>query len=211
MWKLTALGLICVFVAIGDAYWFCKTTNNIVRAFEKYNFGKNISNGLPCKKLLVTYFECSVEVKMGNVLKSLEVEDAPSVHWEWADEDKNYTLIFTDADYQNHKNSKHEEFILWMVVNIPGNHVNYGEEIVEYIPPKPKNKTELHRCIFLVFEQEDGKYDFDDVIHIKKNNIDARRNFSTNKFVLQNNLILVPTGGNFFLAKYSAPDAHKNC
>ncbi|VVC35367.1 Phosphatidylethanolamine-binding, conserved site,Phosphatidylethanolamine-binding protein [Cinara cedri] len=211
MWKLTTLCLMCVCVALSDAYWFCSTSNHVVRAMENEGIEKVVANALPSIKLSVKYPESGFEVDLGNELKPKDLNNIPEVHWDEANEKKNYTLIFTDPDVPSRTNPINKEFLHWLVVNIPGNRVKDGKVIADYVGPAPPKGTGLHRYVFLVFEQEDGMYNFPKFNFIDNRTAVGRPLFSTNLFLMDNNLIIIPLAGNFFKAQYddSVPVTHK--
>lgn len=89
-----------------------------------------------------------------------QVKDQPTVKWN-ADKDTYYTLIFTDPDAPSRADPKFREFRHWLVVNIPGDNVNAGDILFDYIGSGPPEGTGLHRYVFLVYKQS-GKIDFDE-------------------------------------------------
>ena len=63
-----------------------------------------------------------------------------------------YTLIMHDPDAPS-GNHLH-----WIVINIPGNNINDGNTLLQYIGPSPPNGSGTHKYIFLLVEQREKKY-----------------------------------------------------
>ncbi|VVC35369.1 Phosphatidylethanolamine-binding protein [Cinara cedri] len=204
MWKLTMLCVFCVCdVALGDkAYMFSKLSNKIVKAMDKEDIQIDIFPELPSKFLKV-YYNSGARVNLGNELTPTQVKDTPMVYWETDFfQQKYYTLIFSDPDIPNRENATDGEFLHWLVVNIRGTMVPEADELFEYVPPAPIPGSGLHRCVFMVFEQENGEFDLTNVKGTDNRTIEGRELFSTNNFVIQNDLIMLPLAGNFFMAQY---------
>lgn len=66
-----------------------------------------------------------------------------------------------DPDAPSRAEPKFRPFKHWAVINIPGSDVTKGDEITEYIGAGPPNKTGLHRYVFLVYKQTDGKITYE--------------------------------------------------
>lgn len=86
---------------------------------------------------------------MGNTLTPTQVQNQPNVSWD-ADPNALYTLIKTDPDAPSRSAPKFREWHHWLVVNIPGNSVEKGETLSQYIGCGPPDKTGLHRYVYLV-------------------------------------------------------------
>lgn len=48
----------------------------------------------------------------------------------------------------------------WAVINIPGSDVESGSEICVYRGPGPPRATGFHRYVFLVYEQTNGRIEY---------------------------------------------------
>lgn len=97
------------------------------------------------------------------------------------------------------KEPKVREVRHWLVVNIPGNNVDEGETKWSYIGSGPPKGTNLHRYVFLVFKQLNGKQDFD-FPTVPNTSRDGRLNTKTRELIKKYNLELV--AGNFYQAQY---------
>ncbi|KHJ89384.1 phosphatidylethanolamine-binding protein [Oesophagostomum dentatum] len=100
------------------------------------------------------------------------------------------TVEYPDAP--SRKNPVARDFLHWLVVNIPGSHVRYGEEIVSYMGPKPPAGSGPHRYFILVYKQPR-------TISVGKT---SRARFETHKFISKNELGK-PIAGNYFTVWFS--------
>lgn len=128
-----------------------------------------------------------------------QVKDAPTnISWP-ADSSSLYTLLMVDPDAPSRANPTFREINHWLVINIKGNDVSTGTTITTYRGSGPPKGTGLHRYIFLVFKQQTELK----LNETTANNLrDNRRNFSTRKFVKENNLGN-PIAGNFYQAQFN--------
>lgn len=93
----------------------------------------------------------------GNVIKPSEALEAPSVYYE-SDGNTLWTLVLTSLDGNLTENEK--ECVHWLVANIPGNAVEKGDTLVEYLQPFPLKGTGYHRYVFVLYKQ-DGRVSYD--------------------------------------------------
>lgn len=93
---------------------------------------------------------------MANELKPTQVKDKPIVTWN-SEKGAFYTLIKVDPDAPSRNNHIYREFRHWLVMNIPESDVGKGDEVIEYIGSGAPKGTGLHRYIFLVYKQPNGK------------------------------------------------------
>lgn len=127
-----------------------------------------------------------------------EAANAP-VHVQWEPvQDAFYTLIMTDPDAPSRYLPLLREIRHWLIVNIPGSAIDQGEELASYIPPGPPIFTGLHRYIYLVYQQKNGRQNFDEKPIASRT---ERMRTSTQAFVDKNNLGN-PIAGNFFQSKH---------
>ncbi|XP_055345677.1 OV-16 antigen-like, partial [Paramacrobiotus metropolitanus] len=98
-------------------------------------------------------FPSGVSAILGSELLPEEVRQAPKVNYT-VEKDALYSLIIADADTQNpDKNEGLTQWQQWVVVNIPGAHVEQGQVLSEYIGSGPLPGSGLHRYVVLVFKQ----------------------------------------------------------
>ncbi|KAG6455034.1 hypothetical protein O3G_MSEX009012 [Manduca sexta] len=94
----------------------------------------------------------SLPVCSGNVIKPKEALNSPTVCYE-SDNNCLWTLALTNLDGHLHENQK--EYVHWLVANIPGNSIEKGDELVEYLRPFPLKGTGYHRYVFVLYKQND--------------------------------------------------------
>lgn len=104
----------------------------------------------PSINLLVTYGE-AITVYRGNFLNSLQAREKPSIKYE-AKEGVFYTLMMVDPDIPL-KDTDQDAWNHYTIVNVPGNNVEQGQVLADWIPPAPPKNTGVHRYIWVVFEQ----------------------------------------------------------
>ncbi|KJH40733.1 phosphatidylethanolamine-binding protein, partial [Dictyocaulus viviparus] len=88
----------------------------------------------------------------GNELLPSVTSSKPFLNWQ-SNPYSVYTVMMIDPDAPSRKNPKNRDFLHWLVVNIPGNDVNRGKEVVSYFGPKPPFGTGLHRYYLLAYKQ----------------------------------------------------------
>lgn len=87
----------------------------------------------------------------GNVIKPTEALEAPIITYD-SDDSALWTLAFTSLDGHLYENEK--EYVHWLVANIPGNAIEKGETLVEYLQPFPLKGTGYHRYVFVLYKQD---------------------------------------------------------
>ncbi|VEN48228.1 unnamed protein product [Callosobruchus maculatus] len=160
----------------GDAYFYPRVSLNIVYGTE--------DDGLP--------------VYYGNVLKPSDAKTAPKISYN-SDKDSLWTLILTNPD--SHFTEKDKEYVHWFIGNIPGNNVEQGETIVQYLQPFPPKGTGYHRHIFILYKQE-KKIDFTKYKQSGPCLNLPDRTFSTYDFYRELQDDLTPSGLAFFQADW---------
>ncbi len=91
---------------------------------------------------------------------------------------------------------------LRLVVNIPGNAVNDGDTLSEYVGAGPPPNTGLHRYVYLVYKQPQGKKISDpEHGHLTNRSGEKRGGWKAQAFVQKHGLGN-PIAGNFFQAEY---------
>ena len=89
--------------------------------------------------MLKVTFPSGAKANLGNVLQTSQVQGVPHVTWD-AEEGYYYTLVFYNPDAPSRDNFFAREVRLWLVFNIPGNKVDEGDLVEEYVPAcKPMN------------------------------------------------------------------------
>lgn len=109
----------------------------------------------------VNYFDSNVAPNWGNELTPTQVQNMPNVSWT-TEPDTFYTLIMSDPDAPSRADPKFREVCHWTVVNIAGTDINNGDTVFDYIGSGPPEGTGLHRYVFLLFKQADGKVQVDE-------------------------------------------------
>jgi len=146
----------------------------------------------------------AVQCNLGNELTPTQVADIPTnVMWSGSNE-KLYTLLLVDPDAPSRKEPKFRNWRHWTIVNIPGNDLAKGETIAEYIPSAPPENTDLHRYVFLIYEQ-DNKIDASTQKKLTNRSADGRGGFNVAEWLPSvggSNWPLV--AGNFYAAKWDA-------
>lgn len=144
------------------------------------------------------HFPSNVKCEQGNELTPTQVKDLPIFKFQ-ADPNEFYTLAKVDPDAPSRKDPKLREILHYLVANIPGGDVTRGDVLADYIGSGAPKDTGLHRYIFLVYHQKDGKYKSD--MKISKTSRNGRVNFSIRKFAKDHNLG-EPIAANFYQAQY---------
>lgn len=151
-------------------------------------------------------------VYKGTTMSCRDVCNMPEITYkEYIFNDRFYSLIMTDPDA-----ICVGEFIHWVIINIPGNQISKGNEILSYCPPAPPYNSNLHRYIFLLFEQSQKLNDED--IEKSRNYFLPRANVSSISWVetfipnKNTNEFNVPVGVNGFSATWEeiVDDLHSN-
>lgn len=95
-------------------------------------------------------------VGLGNEVTPTQVKDKPQVKWQ-AEKGAHYTLLFVDPDAPSRVIHTYREARHWAVMNIPESSIENGDEVIEFIGSGPPKGTGLHRYIFLIYKQPNGK------------------------------------------------------
>lgn len=82
--------------------------------------------------------------------------ETPKVEWH-AEKCAYYTLVMIDADAP----AEIHEVRHWLVMNIPESDVENGDEVCEYLGSG--TLSGIHRYIFLVYKQPNGKIDHNEL------------------------------------------------
>lgn len=165
-------------------------------AMKKMNIIPDVISAEPTEVLKVSYGK--EEANKGNELTPTVVKNKPKVEWV-AEEGAFYTLLMTDPDAPSRTNPKMKEWHHWLIGNIPGNQIEKGDVITDYVGSGPPKGSGLHRYVFLVFKQP-KKITFNEE-KLSKTTGKGREKFSTKNFVKKYSLGS-PIAGNMFQAQY---------
>lgn len=168
----------------------------VIDQLKKNQVIPDVIPAAPKAALQVTYGNAIVS--LGNELTPTKVKDMPKITWQ-AEPNALYLLCMTDPDAPSRQNPKFREWHHWLVGNIPGNEIEKGEVLSEYVGSGPPKDTGLHRYVFLLYKQP-KKLQFDES-RLKNNSGKGRGKFSIKKFAEKYGLG-DPVAVNFFQAKW---------
>ncbi|XP_077983170.1 large ribosomal subunit protein mL38-like [Glandiceps talaboti] len=140
----------------------------------------------------------TVPVHRGNVVSPAEATNTPSISYSSSPDDL-WTLLLTNPD--GHLLDNEAEYLHWMVGNIPGNEIEKGELICDYLKPFPAQGTGYHRLIYVLLKQ-DGKIDFSSEQRQVPCFSLRERTFKTLDFYRKFEDVLTPAGLNFFQCRW---------
>ncbi|ROI82016.1 39S ribosomal protein L38, mitochondrial [Anabarilius grahami] len=142
--------------------------------------------------------DSSAVVHFGNHLTPSQAAQAPQIRFE-AEENSLWTLLLTSPD--EHLLDGEQEYLHWLVGNIPGNAVTSGEEICHYISPFPARGTGFHRYAFILFKQN-GPVDFSADVRPAPCYCLKHRTFRTFDFYRRHQDVITPAGLAFFQCQW---------
>ncbi|KDQ54989.1 hypothetical protein JAAARDRAFT_38100 [Jaapia argillacea MUCL 33604] len=95
------------------------------------------------------------QVEPGTFLLPQQTRKSPSLYVSVFHEDvRYYTLLMVDLDVPDEENQSYQNYLHWMVPNIPLNvsstEVPLGASQTSYIPPHPQQGTPYHRYVLLL-------------------------------------------------------------
>jgi len=159
----------------------------------------DVIDAVPKHTVKVEYSK-GVEVHDGNVLTPTQVQDSPStITWK-NKEDSFYVLCLTDPDAPSRTSPKYREWHHWLVGNIPGDDIAKGDTLTEYVGAGPPKGTGLHRYVYVVYKQPEGKITFDER-RLTNRSGDHRGNFKVRDFA-KKYALGEPIAANFFQAEW---------
>ncbi|KAL3863640.1 hypothetical protein ACJMK2_005389 [Sinanodonta woodiana] len=188
-------------IALGGFYVLAVTAVEPVSLENFKNDGvvPDVIDEVPPNVLQVKYG--SIDVQPGMILTPAWVKDPPTVDYQ-GDVGSYYTLVMIDPDAPSRVNPVSGEWQHWLVTNIPGKDVKRGQENIEYVGAGPPKGTGLHRYVFLLYKQPQGKMKFKDIPKLTNHSGVGRAGHNVRRFIamygLEGNLV----AGNFFKAKY---------
>lgn len=165
----------------------------------------DVIDSKPETSILIDYLS-GVKVDHGNELTPTQVKDEPKISYNAA-ADQLYTLAMVDPDAPSRNDPKMREVLHFLVANIPGTDIDKGDRLADYIGSGPPQGTGLHRYVFLVYQQKNGKLNSE--MKIPKTSRAGRVNFSIRNFAKDHKLG-EPVAGNFYQAQYDSyvPQLH---
>lgn len=135
---------------------------DVAKAFKDNEVKPDVVSVSPTKLVEVTYPN-GLSVNLGNELTPTQVKDKPTLKWD-AETNAFYTLLLVDPDAPSRQTPTAREYRHWAVINIPGNSTDKGETVFDYIGAGPPKDTGLHRYIFLVYKQPNGKIEYSEAV-----------------------------------------------
>ncbi|XP_033183527.1 mitochondrial ribosomal protein L38 [Bombus vancouverensis nearcticus] len=135
-----------------------------------------------------------VKVYTGNVIKPAEAHTLPNVEYK-AQKDTLWTLVMCTPD-GNLENSNNE-YCHWFLGNIPGNRVEEGEQIMDYLRPIPVRGVGYYRYIFILYKQSQ-RLDYAEYNRLQPCLQLKERNWNTLEFYRKYQEYLTPAGLAFF-------------
>ena len=156
----------------------------------------------------------------------IAVHKKPSVDYDVDSDSDFYTMALTDPDAPSRQDPRFGQYLHWLVVNIPGNDIEKGQALFDYVgagPPKdtgasrehsrprfrvvltPHPPAGLHRYAFLLYRQWSGAIpDIAETEGMKDNTAESaefRPKWDARKFALKYNMG-EPVGLTYFKAEY---------
>jgi len=166
---------------------------SVADEFAKAETVPSIIPVAPATKLEVNYGGRLLEP--GQELMPHEVRFGPRITFA-VDPEKNYTLVMIDPDNLSRKNPSVAEWLHWLVVNIPASNLkdgNLGGQVkMAYGSPGPQPRTDIHRYLFLLYQQDNER--------VSCQNFSSRAKFKVKQFAEKNKLG-DPVAGNLFYCK----------
>nr|XP_018911667.1 PREDICTED: protein D3-like isoform X1 [Bemisia tabaci]XP_018911668.1 PREDICTED: protein D3-like isoform X1 [Bemisia tabaci]XP_018911669.1 PREDICTED: protein D3-like isoform X1 [Bemisia tabaci]XP_018911670.1 PREDICTED: protein D3-like isoform X1 [Bemisia tabaci]XP_018911671.1 PREDICTED: protein D3-like isoform X1 [Bemisia tabaci] len=170
----------------------------------QYGIMPDVLNETPKHLVEVVYGEY-YKIYFGNKVNPDFCSAPPKMTWP-ADPKKFYTLLMVDPDQPSRLTPTDREFLLWLLVNIPGQKRLLGHTCAEYRPPEPDPGTGPHRFVYVVYEQPMGKIKSKEPYSDVFQN-DTRQRFNTKHFAAKYELG-APLAVNFFFGeKFSEENA----
>merc|ERR1712176_219091 len=188
-------------------------TRNILRGkltFKSDGIIPDVVDNEPLEVLTMEYrlngnvFKLS---KMGQILTPEQVQDAPNnLAFKGCDDKKLYTIILTDPDARDRIKHEFREWVHCVRVNVNGNDLTKsGDNIIDYVGSGPPQGSGMHRYVWLIYEQINGKIDINKCGQKKLisggGKGEGRRSWKARKFVSDNKLGPL-VAGTYYNAEY---------
>ncbi|XP_061394522.1 protein D3-like [Musca vetustissima] len=194
----TAFTYICIIYFICEVVVVYTEHSELTKLMRNLEIIPDVLDEAPMYLLKVTY-SGGISADRGVELTPTQVKDQPNVEWEADSDDTYYALVMINPDIPSRENPAWREWTHWLVVNIPGNQIENGDVLREYVGSGARKDTGLHRYIILLFKQPE-KLEFDEKRHSNTESV-GRENFYTRKFMEKYNLGTA-WAGNVFVAQY---------
>ncbi|XP_015925899.1 protein D2-like [Parasteatoda tepidariorum] len=133
------------------------------------------------------------EVNCGADVNINRTQEEPSLFWRSSNSNILYTLLMIDPDAPYPQNPTLQNYLHWIIVNIPGNNIKDGDLIADYVAPNPPRDSNRHRYIFVVYKQ-------DCRLPAQKWS-QGNENFNLDKYLQTQNLSPYPHAMNFFFVQ----------
>ncbi|XP_078337485.1 large ribosomal subunit protein mL38-like isoform X2 [Crassostrea virginica] len=189
---------------VDDASWETNKKEHLRRLGEHFGVFRDLFGGAyfyPHIDLDISYDiseEEELPVYHGNLIEPSQTARVPSVQYE-ADSQSLWTLLMTAPD--SHLQDNNAEYLHWLVGNIPGNDINKGELLCDYLQVFPVKGTGFHRYVFILFKQE-RKIDFKED-RLAPDSVSLReRTFSTFDFYKKHQDHMTPAGFCLFQSEH---------
>lgn len=173
---------------------------DVGKSFTEHEVVPDVVDAAPAEFAKVTY-PSGVSANGGNELTPTQVKDQPTLEWTVDDSNSYYTLFMVDPDAPNRADPKFRSVCHWFVGNIPGTRVAEGDHRIAFAGSGPPQGSGLHRYIFLVYKQPQGKLDLSDAPRTSNRSRNNRLNFQHKDFVQRYGLGPL-VAGNFYRAQY---------
>jgi len=165
--------------------------------FKKEGIVPDVVDNAPSEVATVKW-PSGVDAQFGNILTPTQVQKQPNITWN-ADPNKFYLVCMTDPDAPSRKEPTYREWHHYLIGNVPGNDIEKGEVLSQYVGSGPPSGTGHHRYVFLIYEQP-GKVTFD-WKKLTNRSGDGRGKFKIRDFVKKHNISKL-VAGNFYLAEF---------
>ncbi|KAH8389817.1 hypothetical protein KR200_002090, partial [Drosophila serrata] len=173
----------------------CPTEDPVEMLIEELKKHHIVPRLLPCmpSKLINVLYPCDLIVVPGAKIVIDEVVTEPIIRF-IANPEKFHTLMMVDLDV-----SPDSEWLLWLVGNFRGCDVVLGQTIVGYDNRRHAEGPNIHRVVFLAYQQI-LELDFDEP-YIPAGENEGRGGFNCNRFA-RKYALGNPRACNFFLNEW---------
>jgi len=171
----------------------------VKKAVEDHEIVPDVIKHFPKDVVEISYAR-GHEVKLGNELTPTDVKNMPVKISFPFKAGSLYTICMTDPDAPSRKSPTFREWHHYLVVNVPENRIQDGDVLSEYVGSGPPPGTGLHRYVWLVYEQRNGKINPDEK-RLTNRSGENRAMFSIEAFAKKYDLG-APVAINFYQAQY---------